>query len=281
LPALAQAHSDAEMLRLWLGRCRSRHTRRAYEGDWQAFAAFTGGKPLRSVTVGDMQDFAASLERLSAATQSRRLSGIRSLISYGMRLGYLAFDVGAPVQLPVQHDRLTERIMTEENVLRLLGMVRKPRDAALLRLIYSAGLRVSEACGLCWRDLTPRDDAGQINVLGKGGKSRVILLPPAIWRRLLALRGRGGPDDPVFCSRFGGAIQPRWVERIVKEAARRARLPAAISPHYLRHAHASHALDRGCPVHVVQTTLGHASLTTTTRYTHVRPGDSSARYLAG
>jgi integrase/recombinase XerD len=69
------------------------------------------------------------------------------------------------------------------------------------------------------------------------------------------------------------------VHLIVKAAAKRAKLPAAMSAHWLRHSHASHALDRGAPVHVVQSSLGHASLTTTTRYSHARPGDSSARYL--
>ena len=107
-----------------------------------------------------------------------------------------------------------------------------------------------------------------------GGLSHRIYLG-----RLVALRGEAADDDPVFRSRQGGPLNRSQVHRIVKRAAKRAKLPPAISAHYRRHAHASHALDRGAPVHVVQATLGHASLTTTTRYTHVRPGDSSARYL--
>jgi len=79
---------------------------------------------------------------------------------------------------------------------------------------------------------------------------------------------------------YGGPLSRVQVHRIVKSAAKRAGLKPNISAHYLRHAHCSHALDRGAPVHVVQQTLGHASLTTTTRYSHARPGDSSARYLA-
>jgi integrase/recombinase XerD len=94
----------------------------------------------------------------------------------------------------------------------------------------------------------------------------------------VALRGDRGPNDPVFASRRGG-LQVRQVDRIVKAAARRAHLTPAVSAHWLRHAHVSHALDRGAPVHVVRATVGHASLETTTRYSHARPGDSSARYL--
>jgi integrase/recombinase XerD len=106
----------------------------------------------------------------------------------------------------------------------------------------------------------------------------VILLPAALWIRLIALN-RAAPDDPVFRSREGNPLQRRQVHRIVKAAAKRAKLPPEVSAHFLRHSHASHALDRRCPVHVLQTTLGHASLTTTTRYSHAKPGDSSAKYL--
>jgi integrase/recombinase XerD len=244
----------------------------------RAFRAFVG-KPLAAVTLGDIQAFGASLAGGSATTAACRLTGVKSLIGLAHRLGYLAFDVAAPVQLPVIQDRLAERILTEFEVQQLLGLEKRPRNAALLRLLYSAGLRISEACGLRWRDLVERDDAGQISVFGKGSKTRNILLPAPIWNRLSTLRADAGLDDPVFRSRKGGALKPRQVHDIVKRAAKRAKLNVAVSAHWLRHAHASHALDRGAPVHVVQTTLGHASLSTTTRYSHARPGDSSARYL--
>lgn len=128
--------------------------------------------------------------------------------------------------------------------------------------------------------MTQRDEGGQVTVHGKGGKTRHILLPPPIWRELIALRGDAGAAAPLFRSQRGGHLHPSQVLRIVKAAARRAGLSGAQSPHWLRHAHASHALDRGAPIHLVQATLGHASVATTGRYTHARPTDSSARYLA-
>ena len=279
-----QATSDEGMVALWLRKHRNPNTRSAYTTDIKAFRRLVT-KPLCQVTVSDIEDFADSLADLAATTRARRLSAVKSLIRYGCTVRYLHLDVGAPVQLPKIKDRLLERILTEEHVQRLLwtadgargGFVR--RNAALLRLLYGAGLRISEACGLRWRDLTERDDgAGQITVFGKGGKTRVILLPAALWIRLIALN-RAAPDDPVFRSREGNPLQRRQVHRIVKAAAKRAKLPPEVSAHFLRHSHASHALDRRCPVHVLQTTLGHASLTTTTRYSHAKPGDSSAKYL--
>lgn len=284
-----QATSDSDLIDLWLGGFRSPHTVSAYAGDVRRFRAFTRSKPLRSIAVRDIQDFAATQSSdLTGASLGRRLSAVKSLISFGHRIGYLPFDVGAPIKLPPVKDTLAERILTEQDVQRLLWQADAPerrgvfvkRDSALLRLLYSAGLRISEACGLCWRDLVERGDGtGQITVFGKGGKTRHILLPQAIWSRIVAIRYRNGPDDPVFRSRNGGALDRSQVHRIVKAAVKRAKLSANVSAHYLRHSHASHSLDRGAPVHVVQATLGHASLTTTTRYVHVRPGDSSSRYL--
>jgi site-specific recombinase XerD len=175
---------------------------------------------------------------------------------------------------------LAERILPEAQVHRLLALEPHPRNRVLLRLMYAAGLRVSEICGLKWRDTQERDGAGQITVFGKGGKTRVVFLSPETWIGLFSLRGEAEGDNPVFASRKGkGHLHPSQVKRIIKVAAERAGIEAPVSPHWLRHAHASHAPDRGAPIHLVQATLGHASVGTTGKYLHARPEDSSARYL--
>jgi site-specific recombinase XerD len=153
------------------------------------------------------------------------------------------------------------------------------RNRVLLTVLYGGGLRISEVCGLRWRDLMARDEAGQATVFGKGGKTRAVLLSASTWKVLMALRGEAPSDAPVFRSRKGGALDPSAVHRVVKAAAARAGLPSEVSAHWLRHAHASHSLDRGAPIHLVQATLGHASVATTGRYLHARPSESSARFL--
>ncbi len=101
------------------------------------------------------------------------------------------------------------------------------------------------------------------------------------WEALRTIRGEAGPDDAVFrSSRGGGPLDARQARRIVAAAARRAGVDAQVSPHWLRHAHASHALDRGAAIHLVQATLGHSSVATTGRYLHARPTESSSKYLA-
>ena len=275
----AQAHGDDHLIELWL-HGRGPGTQRAYAADVLAFRAHVGCT-LPHVTLGGLQSFQDSLAQLATATQARKLSAVKSLLSFGHRTGYLVVNVGAAVRLPKIKETLAERILDMDAVLHMLALERNPRNKALLRLLYLGGLRISEACGLRVRDLQPNGDAGQVTVFGKGGKTRVVLLKASLWTDLARLRG-AIPDAAVFRSREGGgALDPSQVHRIVKIAAKRAGLSGAVSAHWLRHAHVSHALDRGAPVHLVQATVGHASLATTSRYAHARPNDSSSRYLPG
>jgi len=274
----AQARTDAELVGMWL-HGRGPATTRAYAADAAAFLGHVG-KTLRAVTLGDVQGFVDSLAGRAPASRARKISAVKSLLSFAHRAGYLVFNVGAPVRVPAVKVTLAARILAEAEMLRLIHTEANPRNAALLRLGYAAGLRISELCGLRWRDLAARDDAGQVTVLGKGGRTRAVLLSPETWRTLERLRRDAGPDAPVFRSAKGGPLGCPQAHRILKAAAARAGLPEAVSMHWLRHAHVSHALDRGAPAHLVQATVGHASLTTTSRYAHARPNDSSARYLA-
>ena len=132
---------------------------------------------------------------------------------------------------PKIKNTLAERILPEAQVHRLLALEPHPRNRVLLRLMYAAGLRVSEVCGLKWRDVQEREGAGQITVYGKGGKTRVVLLSPDTWTELISLKGEGGADEPVFASRKGkGHLHPSQVNRIVQAAANRAGIEACGFP---------------------------------------------------
>jgi site-specific recombinase XerD len=230
---------------------------------------------------------AALAERYAPATANKHLAVLRGVSKEAWRLGLMdaeadqrAVDVGdiRAVTLP------RGRALTPGELRALFIACRDDtiggvRDAALLAVLYGCGLRRAEVVALDHVDYHAETRALTVRH-GKGGKTRHILLPPAIWREIVALRGKGGPAAPAFSSQRGGHLHPSQVLRIVKAAARRAGLSGAESPHWLRHAHASHALDRVAPIHLVRATLGHSSIATTGRYTHARPMDSSARYLA-
>jgi integrase/recombinase XerD len=273
-----QAASDGQLIGIWL-HGRSPHTQRAYAADVARLRSRTG-KPLAAVTLPDLQDFADSVAELSPASRYRALSAVKSLLAFGHRIGYLPFDVGGALRLPAVRGRLAERILPEAGIHHMLSLEPGERNRAILTLLYASGVRVSELCGLRWRDVQSNGDSAQITVFGKGGKTRAIRLPVSVWQQLTPLRGEDDGAQPLFRSRKkGGALTPVGILRIVRRAARRAGIDVAVSPHWLRHAHASHALDRGAPIHLVQATLGHASITTTGRYLHARPADSSSRFL--
>ena len=164
--------------------------------------------------------------------------------------------------------------------MRIIALEPDSRNAVLLRLLYASAGRVSEICALTWGDAQERETGGQLTLYGKGGKTRTVLLSAETWTALLSVRNGSAPDDPVFRSRRGGHLDASQVLRIVRKAAARAGVAGKVSPHWFRHSHASHALDRNAPSHVVQATLGHANLATTSRYVHARPNESSALYLA-
>ena len=206
---LTRMGSDDHLVGLWLHE-RSPHTQRAYRADVERFRS-GAGKPLRSVTLADLQEFARSIEQGAPASRYRTLSAIKSLLAFGHRLGYLPFDVGRALRLPPVRNRLNERILTEADLHRIISLETDPRNRAVLTLLYASAIRVSELCALAWRDLQPNGDGGQITIFGKGSVTRAVQLPASVWQLLLALRPKdSAPDDPVFPSRKQhGFLQPR------------------------------------------------------------------------
>ena len=248
--------------------------------------------------------FRAALQArgLAPSTVAQQLACVKSLFSFATRIGYVPRNWGAMVSLPKAPGRLAERILPRADVRAMLGAEPDPTRALCLRVLYFGGLRAGEAAALTWRDVQAVVVKGaervQLTVFGKGAKTRTVLLPQAVGRGVLAYRrtharpaGVAGRGCAVFCPLRGDGRGPHhrtdpeagpsrstlW--RWVKAAARRAGVDAAASTHWLRHAHASHALDAGAPVHLVQAGLGHASLATTTRYAHARPDEGAGDYL--
>ncbi|HLO47335.1 MAG TPA: tyrosine-type recombinase/integrase [Nostocaceae cyanobacterium] len=278
--------ASEQLVNLWLGG-KSRHTVDYYRRSAKRLEEFVG-KPIHLVTFAEVQAFAVHLESLELAASSRRsiISAVKSLLSFGNKIGVLTGNVAAPLKPPNAPDTLSERILSESQVQVMIALETDKRNHAMLRLLYYSGLRVSELCSLKWRNLQARGESGQITVFGKGGKTRSIVLPLSLWQELQALRGAALENEPIFCSRSlnnktGGHLNRYSVDRIVKAAAARAGISGKVSPHWLRHAHASHALERGAKVHLVQATLGHSNVAITGRYLHARPEESSGLYLPG
>lgn len=271
-----------ELLDRWLATFRNEKTKTAYSFSVGQFATWLKNCSLLAVQRDDVVAYSNHLAKsYSVNAQCRALSAVRSFYRYLLEEELIAKNPAAKLMLPKSKDELAQRILSEAEFHKLLTLEENPRNQLLIELLYATGGRISEALGAQWKDATARDDGGQIVLFGKRDKTRTVLIPAAVWAKLVATRGDADDEAYIFPSaRTDGHLSASQAWRIVRKAALVAGLGKNVSPHWFRHAHASHALDRGAPVSLVKETLGHSSLGTTSRYVHARPDDSSGLYLS-
>ncbi len=277
------ARPDEYFVRSWLLE-KATASQRAYARIAGEYLEFLKPRDLRTSELSDLQGFLELKTHYSKSTQAQRRAVLKSLYSFGVRTGYLTANLGAFLKSMRMESKLSSRYLTEEEVREMIARCPRVRDQIILKLLYFSGVRVSECAGLTWEAIQARGEQGaQISVEGKGDKLRTIFIPQALSDELRSLKPAGArPYDRVFQSGYEGSqgLKTRQIVNIVKKAGIRAGIARAISPHWLRHAHASHALDRGAPIHLVQATLGHTSIATTGKYLHARPKESSGGFLS-
>ncbi|HEY9668362.1 MAG TPA: tyrosine-type recombinase/integrase [Coleofasciculaceae cyanobacterium] len=211
------------------------------------------------------------------------------MISFAQKIGYLQFNFGAALKNGKTADRLHDRILIQRDIQKMIFATEqasyrykadKERDLLIIKLLYTTGLRVSELTSLTWENLNERDNGGQLTVVGNGDKVRTVIIPSELWGELMNFKANASNNSPVFASRKGGGHLDRsQINRIVDAIAARAGINKKVSPHWLRHAHATHALENGADIGLVQQTLGHANVATTSRYLSARPERSSSQYI--
>jgi integrase/recombinase XerD len=275
------------------------HTLQAYRRDLQRYASSltaAGRTEIEQVSTKDVADFLAGLREgdethlpLAASSAGRAVVAVRGLHAFALAEGLTTDDPARAVRPPVPPRRLPKAISVSE-VERLLDAAAVGqaalRDRALLELLYGTGARISEAVGLDVDDLELAGEpqsassvAAIVRLKGKGGKQRLV--PVGSFARdavdaylvrarptLAAAAGRGHPSPALFLNARGGRLTRQGAWGTLRAAAGRAGL-AEVSPHVLRHSFATHLLDGGADVRVVQELLGHASVTTTQVYTLV------------
>jgi site-specific recombinase XerD len=272
---------DEMAIRLWL-HGKPPATAEAYRRD--ALSYFATGRTLASTTLADLQAWDAELAAAGRKStyRARRIAALRSLFAFAAAEKLIPDNPAIRMQVRREPEGEIERIASEADVVRMIAAEPVPRRRAALRLLYLCGLRASELRGLRWSSMLPaRKGGGEARIIGKGDKPRVVLIPADLWAELAALTPAATPASPVVPGRDGKALDRKTLQRIVKRAAIRAGLDPRFSPHWLRHSSATHALNAGCPVQVVQHRLGHASLATTTRYAHTAADQGMAAYLKG
>jgi integrase/recombinase XerC len=259
----------------------SAHTVRAYGDDLAQFLAHLREELGREPRPSDvdhllLRAFLARLHRagLKKSSAARKLASLRSFFRYLCREGVLETNPARPLLSPKVERRIPPHV-DEEEIAALLDVpgdgAAAVRARAVLELLYATGIRCGELVGL---DVAEVDlDARMARVLGKGNKERVVPFgtrAQGALRAYLDVRSRLRPrSDALFVNLRGGRLTDRYVRRILQDRVRQTATHRRISPHTLRHSFATHLLERGADLRVIQELLGHVSLSTTQRYTHV------------
>jgi len=267
----------------WILRWTANHgatTRAQYLKILDQFLQFIDYKSVFQLSTLDIEDYQRSLVGLAPRTIAMRVAAVCSLVSYIAQRNLALMNVGAAVKRVKVPNDLAQRILSEQDVLRVIDSETKPWKQALLRLFYGTGIRPGELVRIQRRHISelPEGDSGRIIIHGKGGKTRTVNCFKSAWTAVAGIL----PADPeafLFPNKHGGPMHPVYASFIVSEAGRKAGFQR-ISGIWLRHCHATHSLEGGAPIHLVAESLGHSSIAVTGKYLHANPKDSSGRYLA-
>jgi integrase/recombinase XerC len=272
----------------------SQYTVRNYTHDLLDFFSYLKSKKISSLNEVNRQvlrDYLSHLmkEGFAKVSISRKLSAIRSFYHYLLREEFVATSPVADTSSPKLDKRLP-KFLTAEETLRLLeapdlSTALGKRDRALMELLYASGLRVSELVSLDLEQINL--DTNEIRVWGKGAKERVVLMGKPAATALASYLSQGRPQllgkkkgFALFLNRDGGRLTERSIQRTLGKYTRAAGIKKRVHPHLLRHTFATHLLDGGADLRVVQELLGHASLVSTQIYTHVTQSRARKVYLS-
>jgi len=272
----------------------SQYTMRNYSTDLLDFFKFLkaeGISSLTEVTSATIREYLSCLteHHISKSSIARKLAALRSFYHYLVREGFVTSDPMARISTP-KLDKHLPCFLTEEEIRRLLltpdsSTPWGQRDRAILEVFYASGVRISELVGLDLEGVNL--DSGELRVWGKGNKERVVLIGTPSVKALMAYLNQGRPkllngkrNSALFLNCSGERIHRRAVQKMLKEYAGLAGIDKRVYPHMLRHSFATHLLDGGADLRVVQELLGHVSLSTTQIYTHVSKSQLRKVYLS-
>lgn len=283
----ADVLSDRFLAALWSERKVSKYTLRNYGQALSAFLEYLENNEgwkgnLASIDQRSVRGFLIETQRhLSRRTTHLRASALRSFFNYLRKHGYCANNPLTGISLP-KLQRPLPRYLTQDQMELLLtapsvlckqgesSEFGRARDEIMLEVLYGAGLRVSELASMTWQSVDL--SAGVVRVLGKGGKERIAPLGEVATAKLLEFKKlywAGTGESIVLLTDSKRPASSRWIQLRLKKLLTAVELPTDLTPHKLRHSFATHLLDGGADLRVVQSMLGHASLSTTQIYTHL------------
>ncbi|WP_446684858.1 tyrosine-type recombinase/integrase (plasmid) [Cyanobacterium sp. IPPAS B-1200] len=279
LSGVTRAQKDEEIILSWLTNKQSIHTQKQYGYTIQHFLAFTD-KDLAEISVEDIQDYMKSLKlrEQKISTIKVKLMIIKSLFSYCLKTGYLSLNPSVLVNNPKVNDNISQKLLSIDDVKRLMSHTDNLRDKLLIRVMFGLGLRVSEAINLTWANFSIDDEKVNLTIVGKGNKPRTVLVNPSLWQELQGLR-KEGIDYIFMVAKRNTPMKRNTAHNMLKRVGKKAGLGDSLSCHWLRHSHATEAIKGGCDLSLLQQSLGHSSITTTQKYLCLRKNEGSGTYV--
>jgi integrase/recombinase XerD len=263
--------SVEELVYLWLSD-KSKTTVDTYTYTVKQFLEFIG-KDLRDIRLEDLVMWRKRLElTYCEGSVNNKIRHLKSLLSFGYKIGYFEHNLGSLLKIRKEKNRISEKILNTDEIQLLIDGALLLRDRLLLKLIYTCGLRVSEAISLQWRDIR----GNKLTVFGKGGKTRILIVPSWLISQLQQIKSK---HDLIFVSKNGKFINRSMVHKMIKRTAKRIGINPELSSHWLRHSHATHAIEAGCNLRLLQHSLGHSNISTTELYLGVNPDEGSSDFI--
>jgi integrase/recombinase XerD len=258
----------------------SKATKVNYERILRAFFGFFNNYGIKEITDIHITLYLRSL-KVSPATRNLTLMAISSLYSNLLRTGYIDKNPALNIKTEKVPNQIYSKILDYDQIERMIELEPHKRNKILLKTLYYTGTRITEALNLKLNSFRDANEGGAfMTVLGKGTKVRTIFVPQDIYIELQQFfkEENFSYNDFIFQNeQIPISRMQAW--RIVKNSARRAKVEPLPSPHWFRHSSATHAIENGAPIHVVQHSLGHASIQTTSHYLHAAPTQSNANFL--
>lgn len=269
---ISGAKNDDQIIHMWL-HDKATTTQQTYKTSLKQFHSVSF-KSLKEINLNDLisfKDFLLS-KNYAIATVNNKLMAIKSLLSFCHKVGYTIFNVGTVVKSLKNHESITEKILTKDDIKALFTAAKTNRNVLIIKALANTGLRISELVNLKWSDI----NLGKLTIFGKGGKTRFIKVKPDFMKELYTLN-RG--SEFIFSNAKGCPLTRQAVHSMLKKVSLKANLSSKISCHWLRHSTASHALNNGASLHQVQELLGHGSINTTARYLHTIDGTTAVDFI--
>ncbi len=287
-PDTEELIKDSAVIGSWLfDNDKSPKTQMVYKKVVTDFFHKFPGLSIKKSTTAHIGAFLKEKDQLGVRSKNLVKSVLSSLFQFCEDIQYIPHNPARAMKRTKMPESFTNKLLERDEINQMLAKERSWRNRLIMKMLYFTGVRVSELCDMKLKHFTKRADGEiQVTILGKGNRIRSIVTPPVLWEEIQdygyqEFLAPKSPEDYLFRSQKEpyGRLDSASVFDLIKASAKRANLTKSPSPHWFRHTSATHAIENGAPIHVVQSTLGHSSIQTTGKYLNQRPKESSGKYL--